>query len=169
MTATDTAAPATSRVFRVEVRPTPGQADHTADATLAAARATLGQKITALQTATLFLIEADLDETQAQQIADELLGDPVNQAATLGTTPPADGVSVIEVHYLPGVMDPVAESTQDAIREMLPGLNRVAVRTGVRYDLTCAERVPAEALTRFASSQLANTVVQAIHLEPYHP
>ncbi|MEM1447316.1 MAG: phosphoribosylformylglycinamidine synthase subunit PurS, partial [Planctomycetota bacterium] len=88
----------------------------------------------------------------------------------------SDAAVSVEVHYLPGVMDPVAESTQDAIREMLPALTDVQVRTGTRYDFSLdpetqdqAPRPTAEDFRGFAEAQLANTVVQSVHLDPYKP
>src|SRR5690606_38558216 len=76
----------------------------------------------------------------------------------------------LEIHYKPGVMDPVAQSTQDAIIEMLPHVDRsqVAVRTGTRYDLF-GLAASNEALQAFAARYLANPVIQEIHHEPFTP
>lgn len=177
--------PAAARVWRVEIHPAAGEADPRDAATLAAARATLGDAITAVHTAEVFLVEAAIDETQARQIADELLADPINQIAVLGVAPSESAGTTVEVHYLPGVMDPVAESTQDAIREMLPGLSEssggtssgtsgeisggVQVRTGTRAHLIHETPIDAEAVLRFARTQLANPVVQAVEARAYHP
>ncbi|MEM7625965.1 MAG: phosphoribosylformylglycinamidine synthase subunit PurS [Planctomycetota bacterium] len=157
------------RVWRVEVRAAVGQADPRDASTLDAARVTLGNAVTAVHTAEVFLIEAALDESQAGRVADELLADPINQTATLGMVDPESAGTTVEVHYLPGVMDPVAESTQDAIHEMLPGLTGVQVRTGTRYHLTHDTPLDAEAVLGFARTQLANPVVQAVEAEAYQP
>lgn len=160
------------RLIRVEVRPREHHPDPLGRATLAQAQAHLGPAVTAVHTAAVFLIEAELSDEDTQQIADELLADPINQAAVLGVSAPPAAASV-EVHYRPGVMDPVAVSTQDAILEMLPHLDQVEVRTGTRYDFAVdpsADDAPhAEPFIGFASAQLANTVVQSVHLEPYLP
>ncbi|MEM9915592.1 MAG: phosphoribosylformylglycinamidine synthase subunit PurS, partial [Planctomycetota bacterium] len=176
MTALDHAvSPAVRRIIRVEVRAQPGHADTLGHATLPQAQSHLGPAVTAVGTAAVFLIEAALSDADARQIADELLADPINQTALLGVSDVEDAVSV-EVHYLPGVMDPVAESTQDAIREMLPTLNDVQVRTGTRYDFSLdsetQDQAPpptADDFRGFAETQLANTVVQSVHLDPYTP
>lgn len=173
----------TRRLIRVEVRAAPGHPDTLGDATLAQAQAHLGPAVSAVHTAAIFLIEAALSDEDAHRIAAELLADPINQVAVLGVSE-SDAAASVEVHYLPGVMDPVAVSTQDAIREMFAGvvpgggphLDEVEVRTGTRYDFSVdpsADPAPTSDHSRgfreFASTQLANTVVQSVHLEPYQP
>ncbi|MEM9419361.1 MAG: phosphoribosylformylglycinamidine synthase subunit PurS [Planctomycetota bacterium] len=172
MTALDHAvSPASRSVLRVEIRPKPGEIDAHGHATLGLAQTHLGPAVTAAHTTAVFLIEAPLTDEQAQQVASELLSDPVNQVATIGAEDAQPGTALAEVHYLPGVMDPVAESTQDAIREMLPSLgqNAVQVRTGTRFDFETTSPIDEAQLRAFAESQLANTVVQSVHLESYHP
>ncbi len=69
-------------------------------------------------------------------------------------------------------MDPVAQSTRDAIVEMFPGLSpdQVEVRTGFRYDFVGTSADPdAETLHRFAERALANPVIQDIHEQPFFP
>ena len=182
-THTDSPAPHT-RVFRIEVRPKPGEADPQGHALLAQAKQALGY-VAAVHAARVYLIQAPLTDDQAKTIAHELLADPVNQAATLGAAPADDRHAMIEVHYQPGVMDPVAQSAQSAITEMFPGLTQtpeaqlpedqlpgVEVRTGFRYDFDYqddGEQPSAESLRSFAESALANTVIQDIHTQPFHP
>ena len=165
--ASDAAAPL--RVWRVEVHPVAGEADPRDASTLDAARTALGDAVTAVHTAEVFLIEASLSETEADEVANELLADPVNQRAVVGVAPAETAGTTVEVHYLPGVMDPVAESTQDAIREMLPGLDTVQVRTGTRVHLAHDAPLEHDAVLRFAQTQLANPVVQAVEAEAYLP
>ena len=117
----------------------------------------------------VYLIEADLDEPTVRRIADELLADPVNQRSVIGAEAAGDGAVTLEVHYLPGVMDPVAMSTADAIREMLDADARcedLEVRTGYRYDFVGIDAEQARAL---AARLLANTVIQKIEAGVYHP
>ncbi|MCE9590320.1 MAG: phosphoribosylformylglycinamidine synthase subunit PurS [Planctomycetes bacterium] len=170
MTATtDAAAPVDARVHRIEVRLAPGEPDPFAGPVLNEARAALGA-ITGVESSRIYLVEAALDPAMLQRIADELVADAINQRPVPGASPaPADGAS-IEVHYQPGVMDPVAQSTREAIAEMFPGLalDRVEVRTGFRYDLHGC-RADADALRKFAERSLANTVIQDIHLAPFLP
>lgn len=162
------ATPPARRLIRVEVRAAPGHPDTLGHATLGPAQAHLGSVVSAVHTAAIYLIEAALSDEDARRIAAELLADPINQVAVLGVAE-REAAASVEVHYLPGVMDPVAVSTQDAIREMLPHLDAIEVRTGTRYDVLAESATDAHTLNRFAATQLANTVVQSVHLEPYLP
>ncbi|MEM9883097.1 MAG: AIR synthase-related protein [Planctomycetota bacterium] len=161
-----TAAP--PRVHRVEVRPTSGGIDTLGRSTLSDARGRLGDGLAEVRTAAVFLIEADLTDDQLRRVADELLADPVNQTAVVGTAKTPEGNLTAEVHYLPGVMDPVAQSTADAVAEMLSGVEKPAVRTGTRYDFEGDDLDP-DAVHAYAEARLANAVVQSVHDRPWHP
>ncbi|MEM1356245.1 MAG: AIR synthase-related protein [Planctomycetota bacterium] len=162
------ASTARRRVVRIEVRTAVGHADPIADRARAAAADQLPQG-TSINAARVFLIEAALDDGQARHIAQKLLTDPVNQSTHLGTAPSPDGASLLEVHYKPGVMDPVAESTRDAICEMITSLDpdSVYVATGERYDIVTDADDPT--LLRFAETALGNPVIQDAALAPHHP
>ena len=165
LSTTNTAA---AKVWRFEVRSQPGQADPIVDR----ARAEASEKLPAAQSieaAKVFLIEAPLSDDQAQAIASELLTDPIIQTAELGTADAQPSARLVEVHYKPGVMDPVAESTRDAICEMFPDTDpaSIYVATGERYDIT---GIPDDdAITRFAETALGNPVIQDVFLTPHHP
>ena len=91
-----------------------------------------GTTVGPINTRRIFLIDADADLPQIEQAARELLADPVVESAQLVTVPPDDrGVSRIEIHLKPGVMDPVATSTEMALRDM--GITVREVRTGRAY------------------------------------
>ncbi|MEX0745516.1 MAG: phosphoribosylformylglycinamidine synthase subunit PurS [Phycisphaeraceae bacterium] len=177
MTATPTssvdASSVTARVFRVEVWPRAGEVDPQAAVVLREAKPAM-PGIAAAHAARVYLIEAPLDDARLEPIARELLGDPVSQDVTLGVAPAGDRAATVEVHYQPGVMDPVAQSTRAAIVEALPALaiEQVDVRTGWRYDLAFApdaSQPDADALRRFAERSLANPVIQDIHVQPFWP
>ncbi|MAE63050.1 MAG: phosphoribosylformylglycinamidine synthase [Phycisphaeraceae bacterium] len=156
-------------VHRIEVWPHAGDDDPVAASVLLDARRFCGAQ-TDLRSARIYLIEASLPPDDLDRVASELLADPVNQTARLGATAaPAPGC-MIEVHYKPGVMDPVADSARQAIVEMLDDLDResISVRTGHRFDLSGDDPTPEDA-RRFAVGAVANPVIQDIHLEPYHP
>ncbi len=162
-----------TRVHRIEVRPAGGQVDPQGKALITDAVRELGNVIE-IHTTRIYLIEAALSHENIDRIAAELLVDPVNQEGYFGCRVADDNRSVIEVHYLPGVMDPVAQSTEDAIRDMFPALRErnLAVRTAIRYDLVHdgdSTRPARESLESFAGRYLANPVIQSIHTEPYHP
>jgi len=151
-------------VHRIEVRPKAGAPDPKGAAACREARsvgvAPLPRQI---DCAGVYLIQADLDEPQVHRIASELLADPVTEEAVIGSAA-GRGDALIEVHPLPGVMDPDAEPVELAIRTML-GVE-ATVRTGRRYDLHGTDAAAARAI---AERSLANPVIHAIHDKPYHP
>ncbi len=160
-------------VHRVEVWPRRGEPDPPAEAVLRDAARELGS-VLSVHAGRVYLIEAPLEQEQCREIAHSLLSDPISQEPIIGAEPATAPGHTIEVHYQPGVMDPVAQSTREAILEMLPHLadSPLEVRTGFRYDLRRAEDsepFPPRALERFAQRHLANTVIQDIHFEPFHP
>lgn len=169
MTTTATGDSPTRCVHRIEVHARDPGTDPVAAGLGEQARHACGP-VQRIHTARIFLIEAALDNAQQQRIADELLADPIGQEASMGVRSMPEPGAVVEVHFQPGVMDPVAQSTQDAIVEMIEGLTaeQVEVRTGMRYDLIGADASP-DAIRQFAESVLANTVIQDIHLEPFLP
>ncbi len=156
------------RVWRVEVRPNDPNADPTGSSVLQEIReAGLAPGIRQVRTARVYLVQAAFDQDTVEHIANELLSDPISHRYRLGATPREDDVPLIEVHYLPGVMDPVAMSTTEAIGDMLDIDRRtVQVRTGFRYDVVGAS--PDEART-IAERLLANPVIQSISDLPEWP
>jgi phosphoribosylformylglycinamidine synthase len=151
-------------VHRVEVRMKPGELDPRGVAACRAALA-LGppQTPSKIETAAVYLIQGHLGEEQVRQLADILLADPVMETATIGAAP-CGADALIEVHPLPGVMDPDAEAVESAIRTMLGA--DVQVRTARRYDMHGVDGAMAR---RVAEGSLANPVIHAIHEKPYLP
>src|SRR5688572_14753479 len=95
-------------VHRIEVRPKPGTPDPRGAAALREAQLlAIDQLPTQIEAANIYLLEGDLDREQVELVASELLADPVTEAATIGAAPSKAG-AMIEVHPLPGVMDPDA-------------------------------------------------------------
>ncbi|MCH7792092.1 MAG: phosphoribosylformylglycinamidine synthase subunit PurS, partial [Planctomycetes bacterium] len=150
-------------VHRFEVRAQPGRTDPRADALLRDARS-IHLPLTAAATARVYLIQAQMNERDIDRLCRRLLADPVRESATVGALAPAPDARVIEVHPLPGVMDPTAQSVRDAIQDLL-GIDAV-VSTGWRYDLTGVSTTQADALAR---RLLANPVIHAIHDQPFTP
>ncbi|MFP4223247.1 MAG: phosphoribosylformylglycinamidine synthase subunit PurS [Phycisphaeraceae bacterium] len=165
--------PSETRVFRVEAWTKPGEIDPAGAAAFAEARRSF-PGLEEVHVAHVYLVEAPVGQQGMLRIANELFADPVNQQAELGARPVDPAHAMVEVHYQPGVMDPVAQSARDAITEMLPEIpaELVGVRTGYRYDLAFqpGHDLPgADALRQFAQRALANPVIQDIHLEPFTP
>ncbi|MCC7349366.1 MAG: phosphoribosylformylglycinamidine synthase subunit PurS [Phycisphaerales bacterium] len=125
-----------------------------------------GTQVGSIRTSRIFLIDSDAPRQQVRKAAQELLADPVVERAELIENPPADeGHSRIEVHLKPGVMDPVAASTELALADM--GVAARQVRTGRAYLIEGI--IPRTELQTIASRVLANGVIESIHFEPYIP
>ncbi len=163
-----------STIVRFEVR-TAGDAEVRGSALARSAGCTSPARI---EHSSVYLMSGALDTAACNRLARELLADPVTQtwswkrvsgaatgsgAASATTLPSA----IIEVHPLPGVMDPAAESVQLAARALLgDACGEIEVRTGARFDFWGVSREGARAIIEQHS---ANPVIHAIFDEPYHP
>ncbi len=127
----------------------------------------LGKKITSVQTSRIFLLDTDANPAGIAKIAQELLADPIVESAEIfKQQEPATKQSRIEVHLKPGVMDPVAASTEMAVRDL--GLPVRQVRTG-RAFLIAVPFSTAATSKRIAARVLANGVIESVHFDPYLP
>jgi phosphoribosylformylglycinamidine synthase II len=151
---------AIAAVHRIVVQKKPGAPDPEAQSLVREAKA-IGINLASVRTSRVYLLEADLLEAQLGKITDELLVNPVLESAR---SEESIGGVAIEIHPLPGVMDPVAQSVASAV-ETLTG-SRPAVQTAHRYEFTGISQVQAYSL---AERLLANTVVNHIHNGAYHP
>jgi phosphoribosylformylglycinamidine synthase len=89
-----------------------------------------------VQSAKVFLIEADFGKDFTERLAKELLTDPVCEEYYIGRSRAPAGLAkatIIEVHLKSGVTDPVAESVTAAIADMRVKANHV--RTARKYVL----------------------------------
>ena len=94
------------------------------------------KSIQAVQSAKVFLLEADFDNDFANRLGRELLSDPVCEEFYLGRSSAPVGLAkatLIEVHLKSGVTDPVAKSVTAAIADM--GRQVGNVRTARKYVL----------------------------------
>jgi phosphoribosylformylglycinamidine synthase len=123
----------------------------------------------AITTRRIFLVDAPKASIeQMNRAAAELLADPIVERATVASSqPPSNGRghSLIEIHLKPGVMDPVAASTEMALRDM--GIPAREVRTGRAFVID--NELPREQLDRIATRVLANGVIESVHFEPFVP
>ncbi|MBX3356526.1 MAG: hypothetical protein KF724_12590 [Phycisphaeraceae bacterium] len=155
-------------LHRIEVRPRPGQRDVRAERflrRLRSASSELPAMPSAVRHASVYLIEGSLSHADAERVAHELLADPVTQVASLvdGAAGAASSATV-EVHPLPGVTDPAAESVELAVLAMTG--QRIRAQTAERYDLA---GVTADEARVIGERLLANTVIHAVHTAPFHP
>jgi phosphoribosylformylglycinamidine synthase len=124
----------------------------------------LGHDVGRVESWRIFYVESsNLSPQQLDGLCRELLADPIVEHASHVTAPPAmNGASWVEIHLKPGVMDPVAASTEMAIRDM--GIDVAQVRTGRAYRFE--KSLPAEQLRSIAQRILANEVIESIHTDP---
>ncbi|VAX36468.1 Phosphoribosylformylglycinamidine synthase, PurS subunit / Phosphoribosylformylglycinamidine synthase, synthetase subunit [hydrothermal vent metagenome] len=162
-TAVKTTTPA---VHRFEIHPAQGQADPRGRRVLAEATA-LGYRLDTVTATRVYLIEAPLDTQAARRLGNALLADAVVDEWREGVRPLTPGAVSLEVHPLPGVMDPAAQSVRNAAAELL-GLDTrdIRVSTGWRYDLLGLD---ADKAPEIARHLLSNAVVNAVHTEPFCP
>ena len=148
-------------VHRVEVHPTPHAGDPRAHTLIENAKS-VGVELEGAHWCRVYLIEAPLTDDQLDQIITKLLTNPVVEYAHVGASEPRG--ALVEIHPLPGVMDPPAQSVSDAIFALI-GV-RAAVSTGDRYDILGISDAQAQTL---ANRLLANPVVAGVHAVPFHP
>ena len=122
-----------------------------------------GTVVGPIETTRIFLVDADASAERVAAVAHALLADPVIESAEAVTA--GGGDCRIEIHLKPGVMDPVAASTETALRDL--GLDVRQVRTGRAYVL--AEPVGRDELQRIAGRVLANGVIESVHFDRYVP
>jgi phosphoribosylformylglycinamidine synthase len=158
-------------IYRIDVRTTPlaREGDAAVDPLGEAVRhqiAEFGRTVGPIATRRIFLIDTDAPEPQVKRVAEQLLADPVvEQTEFVKAAPHDNGGSRIEIHLKPGVMDPVAASTEMAIRDM--GLPVREVRTGRAYLID--GRVAKDELEHIAGRILANGVIESVHFDAYVP
>src|SRR5688572_12449970 len=159
-------------IYRIDVRtaPSAGHGNAAADPVGEAVRhqiAEFGRTVGRVSTSRIFLIDSDANPEQVRTLADQLLADPVIEQAELINKAPNDNASTsrIEIHLKPGVMDPVAASTEMAIRDM--GLPVREVRTGRAYLID--GQIAREELEHIAGRILANGVIESVHFDAYVP
>ena len=148
-------------VHRVEVHPAVHAGDPRAHGLIENAKS-VGLELEGAHWCRVYLIEAPLTDDQLDQIITKLLTNPVVERAVVGSSEPRG--ALVEIHPLPGVMDPPAQSVSDAIFALI-GV-RAAVSTGDRYDILGISDAQAQTL---ANRLLANPVVAGVHAVPFHP
>jgi len=155
-------------VHRIEIRPAPGQPDPRAAALIRDARSALGIEIKDASSADVYLVEGALSPDELRALASELMADAVAQRAVIGAqstgSQPSAHTRTVEVHPLPGVMDPAGQSLELVVDALLG--RTVSARSGVRYDFSGPSSDQAQQL---AAKLLANPLIQAIHHAPYLP
>ncbi|MGP1346784.1 MAG: AIR synthase-related protein [Phycisphaerales bacterium] len=155
----------TGPVHRIEIRAATADADPRGASVRRTAGAALGIEVPRIETARVYLIAGRFDAEDLTTIAEQLLANPVLERWMIGAAPIAPGAEVIDVHPLPGVMDPAAATVEAAVRDLV-GDRPLGVTTGVRYDLHGVHAADAD---RIARELLATTAIESIHRRPWCP
>jgi phosphoribosylformylglycinamidine synthase subunit PurSL len=151
-------------IYRIDVRPRDG-ADPTGES-IRRQICELGISVQSVKTSRIFLLDSEADSVGVRKIAAGLLADPVVETAEVfDGQKDSDSTSRIEVHLKPGVMDPVAASTEMAVRDL--GLKVREVRTG-RACVISPKLQPAQ-LREIANRVLANGVIESVYFEAFRP
>ncbi|MDB5318830.1 MAG: Phosphoribosylformylglycinamidine synthase, PurS subunit [Phycisphaerales bacterium] len=154
-------------IYRIDVRTraSQGEIDRAGEA-VRREIAELGTKVGPIATWRIFLLDTPASREDVSRVASELLADPVVEEARSVEGQVTDpGKSRIEIHLKPGVMDPVADSTEMAIRDM--GLSVREVRTGRAFVIDGV--VDRAELQRIAGRVLANGVIESVHFDAFVP
>jgi phosphoribosylformylglycinamidine synthase len=114
-------------------------------------------------TAKVYLVEAPIASSDLDRVLERLLADPVTEQASLGAAA-SPAAQTVEVHPLPGVMDPVAQSVAEAIKDLTGG--EAQVSTGSRFDFPGLAKDKVDELAR---RMLANPVIHQISIGPWQP
>ncbi len=145
-------------LWTVEISPRPGTPDPIGAGVAADIRDLGVEGVERVTAAKLYYIEGELEEAEVRRIAEELLADRVIEryAINSDTQPAEDGVEVVQVVRKPGVMDPVALTTMEAISDL--GLRADNVSTGRKYYIR--GRVGREEVEYVSRKLLANDSVE---------
>ncbi|MCA9196289.1 MAG: phosphoribosylformylglycinamidine synthase subunit PurS, partial [Planctomycetales bacterium] len=115
-----------------------------------------------------YLVEGHLDEPQMQTVATELLADTVVEQAIVATVGDSvlsqtslENSQLIYVLPKPGVMDPVAQSAEGAIRDF--NFDVAAVRTFRKYFIAGADP---QQISQLCKKVLANDSIEQVVLGP---
>ncbi|HTV48520.1 MAG TPA: phosphoribosylformylglycinamidine synthase subunit PurL [Phycisphaerae bacterium] len=165
-------------VYRIEVHPRDASDDPAGAAVLSEIRQLGMGDVHSVRTARVFLLQAAdgiLNDQKIQTLARGLLADPVTERPVIGHEKVGSG-RLVEVHLKPGVMDPVAASTELAIGDLLdlprahsdqPAQQQVQVRTGRRYVLS--GHLTADAAALIARRLLSNESIEEVYFEAFTP
>lgn len=155
-------------LWEIDIYPAEGQPDRLGN-TVAGDAVDLGlASELSVSAARGFLVQGELDETQANQLARELFADGVVERTVVAragdqrlSEPPNGKPQLLHVMLKPGVMDPVAQSALNAIADF--GLQVEAVRTFRKFWLPESSD---ETVSTLSSRILANDSIEQVIVGP---
>ncbi len=181
---------ATTAVWQVIVTPRDDAYDARGRAVLEQIRRAGFAHVSRVRSRTLYYLAGAADAVTIEQIASDLLCDPVTEHVAVrlasepgsvparrgAETPPDPTVASVDVYLRAGVMDPVALSAVAAIGDAvaagaeparLPGGPKAIerVRTARRYEISGAASI--DELEQIAARVLANDVIETVHLRGF--
>ncbi len=172
-------------IFGVAINAVRDDCDIQGRAALADAHRRSYSHIKSITSTRFYFFKGHIARKTVEKLAAELLLDPVIESCTVfdGMNDPRSDTPNVDVHYKPGVMDPVAESTRKAANRLLNIWNSDGrhgadstesqdvvdliedVRTGYRYEITGLENL--DELQRIARSILANDCIETTLLHGF--
>jgi phosphoribosylformylglycinamidine synthase len=155
-------------LWEIDIYPAAGQVDRPA-ARIAAEAADLGlHETVSLSAAHGYLLQADVDLRQLETLARTVLADDVLERALVGRlgdslleSPPPSRTQLVHVLFKPGVMDPVALTARQTLRDL--GIRVDEVRTLRKYWFA---PLSADALATLCSKVLANDSIEQVVVGP---
>jgi len=155
-------------LWEVDIYPAAGMVDHLGKK-VAGDAAQLGlSRDLSIVAARGYLLQGEIDQAQAEQIARALLVDTVVEHAVVAPAgdsklnqPPSGTQLAVHVLPKPGVMDPVAQSAQAAIADL--GVSIDTVRTLSKYWLS---PLSDDALKLLCTKSLANDAIEQVIVGP---
>ncbi len=159
-------------LWHVRVSPRSPQLDGHGRSVLGDVRQIGLQHIEGVRSSRLYFLGGRLTDADVRLLAEQLLADPVVETYRVG-----EGLShrddrnpAVEVHYQPGVMNPLAMSTLDAARDLLATgghgeatLERV--QTARRYEIVAARNL--RDLEAIARNVLANDCIETWYFDGF--
>jgi phosphoribosylformylglycinamidine synthase subunit PurSL len=153
-------------LWEIDIHPLSGMPDRDAERVAAVAKELGIARSLTIQSARGFLLESDsLDVSQAMRLAGELFADGMVERPvvahvgdpTLVSSPSGNGTSLLQVLLKPGVMDPVAQSAESAVRDF--GYSLTSLRTLRKYWIKGATD---QQLAAISTRILANDAIEEI-------
>ena len=158
--------------WHVRVKPRTPQLDGHGRDVLADIRQIGLDGIEAVSTSNIYFFSGRLTRADVELIAEKLLTDPVAEecAVSEGYSLRGDTRAAVEVHALPGVMNPVATSTLEAARRLLaaqglPDAGLADVHTARRYEVLGAAGL--SELEQIARRVLANGCIEKWYIQGF--
>lgn len=129
--------------------------------------------ISSIRSTKIYLFRGRLERAEVHRLAESLLVDPVIETYRMseGMGFPNGDAASVEVHYRPGVMDPVAESTLRAATCLLEAWGNGStqtvdeIRTAHRYVIEGARDAPE--LEWIARNVLANNCIEVAYIDGF--